>query len=92
MVLSEVRASSMQLFGILQKSSIVEATDDEVTLGAQNKFAKDHATDPPMLKIIGDAIAKHTGVAPRVRFVVAPALVAGPPADPFASASALDLI
>jgi len=90
-VLSEVRSSSMQLFGILQKSSIVEASDDEVTLGAQNKFAKDHATDPPVLKIIGDAIAKHTGAAPRVRFVVAVAPTS-PPVDPFASASALDLI
>lgn len=92
MVLSEVRASSMQLFGILQKSSIVEATDDEVTLGAQNKFAKDHATDPPLLKIIGDAIAKHAGVAPRIRFVVGAAVVSAPAADPFATASALDLI
>jgi len=92
MVLSEVRASSMQLFGILQKSSIVEASDDEVTLGAQNKFAKDHATDPPLLKIIGDAIAKHAGVAPRIRFVVGAAIVSAPAADPFATASALDLI
>jgi DNA polymerase-3 subunit gamma/tau len=92
MVLSEVRSSSMQLFGILQKSSIVEASDDEVTLGAQNKFAKDHATDPPELKIIGDAIAKHTGVTPRVRIVVAAALATSPSGDPFASASALDLI
>jgi hypothetical protein len=82
----------MQLFGILQKSSIVEASDDEVTLGAQNKFAKDHATDPPELKIIGDAIAKHAGVTPRVRIVVAPARASSPSADPFASASALDLI
>jgi DNA polymerase-3 subunit gamma/tau len=92
MVLSEVRTSSMQLFGILQKSSIVEASNDEVILGAQNKFAKDHATDPPLLKIIGDAIAKHTGVTPLVRIVVAAALATSPPADPFASASALDLI
>ncbi|HKW44148.1 MAG TPA: DNA polymerase III subunit gamma/tau [Candidatus Eremiobacteraceae bacterium] len=92
MVLTEVRASSMQLFGILQKSSIVEASADEVTLGAQNKFAKDHASDPPLLKIIGDAIAKHTGETPRVRFVVSAALAPTPPPDPFASASALDLI
>ena len=92
MVLSEVRTSSMQLFGILQKSSIVEASDDEVTLGAQNKFAKDNATDPPLLKIIGDAIAKHAGVAPRIRFVVAVAIGSAPAADPFATASALDLI
>jgi DNA polymerase-3 subunit gamma/tau len=91
MVLSEVKASSMQLFGILQQSRIVEAADNEVTLGAQNKFAKDHATDPPLLKIIADAIAKHAGVAPRVRFIVATAL-APAAADPFARASALDLI
>ena len=92
MVLSEVRTSSMQLFGILQKSSIVEASDDEVTLGAQNRFAKDHAADPPLLKIIGDAIKKHAGVAPRIRFVVAAPVGSAPAADPFATASALDLI
>jgi DNA polymerase-3 subunit gamma/tau len=92
MVLSDVRTSSMQLFGILQKSIIVEASDDEVILGAQNKFAKDHASDPPLLKIVGDAIAKQAGVAPRVRIVVAATLAAVQPADPFASASALDLI
>lgn len=92
MVLSDVRTSSMQLFGILQKSIIVEASDDEVILGAQNKFAKDHASDPPLLKIVADAIAKQAGVAPRVRIVVAATLASEPPADPFASASALDLI
>jgi DNA polymerase-3 subunit gamma/tau len=92
MVLSDVRTSSMQLFGILQKSIIVEASDDEVILGAQNRFAKDHASDPPLLKIVSDAIAKQAGVAPRVRIVVAATLASGPSADPFASASALDLI
>jgi DNA polymerase-3 subunit gamma/tau len=92
MVLSDVRTSSMQLFGILQKSIIVEASDDEVILGAQNRFAKDHASDPPLLKIVGEAIAKQAGVAPRVRIVVAATLASAQPADPFASASALDLI
>ena len=92
MILSEIRASSNMLFGVLQHSTIAGVEGVDVTLTAQNKFARDHASDPPMLKLIADAIAKHAGVQPNVRIVVGKSAMAAHAADPFAPASELDLI
>ncbi len=92
MILSEIRASSNMLFGVLQHSTIADVAGTDVTLTAQNKFARDHASDPPMLKLIADAIAKHAGVEPNVRIVVGKSAMLAHAADPFAPASELDLI
>ena len=92
MILSEIRGSSMPLFGVLQKTTISDVAGVDVTLTAQNKFARDHASDPPMLKLIAGAIKKHAGVEPSVRIVVGMSTPASIAADPFAPASELDLI
>ncbi len=92
MILSEIRAESMPLFGVLQKATIAGVAGADITLAVQNKFARDHASDPPMLRLVVAAIKKHAGVDPSVRVVVEKSASIPLAGDPFAPASELDLI
>jgi len=70
MILSEVKASSLQCYGWLGHASVVEASTELVVLNVPKKLYADALAEPSCSSVLAAAIAHVSGVSPRVQFVV----------------------
>jgi hypothetical protein len=69
LVMSEVKSRSVQCFGFLSHASIVDASDDAITLNVEKKFVAESLSDRKCLTVLTEAIAELCGGRPRIRII-----------------------